>query len=202
VLFQFIGRVPHWELQRLLRVNAQSDGRRQFSAWRHFLVLAFAQMGFRESLLAIEACLSTSRLAYRLGFRQRVTRNTLARANEERDWRLQSAMAQKSVHLACRLYQDEPTLLDLEIRAYAVDSTLIDLSLALVPWANCADSEAAVKLHTALDLRGLLPAGACDGFIKLGCSLGSATAPTSRTTSRHPDPSIARPRRVPISPSA
>ncbi len=157
VFSQVIGRVPHWEFQRLVRVHDQSDGRRQFSAWDHFLALAFAQMTFRESLRDIEACLSTARLAYHLGFRQRVTRSTLARANEERDWRLHSALAHKLMHRARLLYQDEPTVLDLEMPVYAVDSTLIDLSLALCPWANWTGCDAAVKLHTALDLRGPLP---------------------------------------------
>ncbi len=101
---------------------------------------------------------STSQLAYYLGFRQRVTRSTLARAREWRDWRLQSALAQKLMHRARLQYQDEPIVLDLEMPVYAVDSTLIDLSLALCPWANWTGSDAAVELHTALDLRGPLPA--------------------------------------------
>ena len=51
-------------------------------------------MTFRESLRDIEACLSTQpALAYQLGFRARVTRSTLARANEERDWCLFAALA-------------------------------------------------------------------------------------------------------------
>ncbi len=158
VFSQVLARVPHWEFQRLAKDHDQSDGRRQFSAWDHFLALAFAQMTFRESLRDIEACLSTPRLAYHLGFRQRVTRSTLARANEERDWRLHSALAHKLMHRARLLYQDEPAVLDLEMPVYAVDSTLIDLSLALCPWANWTGSDAAVKLHTALDLRGPLPA--------------------------------------------
>jgi hypothetical protein len=157
VFAQVMARVPHWEFQRLARVHDQSDGRRQFSAWDHFLALAFAQMTFRESLRDIEACLSTARLAYHLWFRRRVTRSTLARANEERDWRLHSALAHKLMHRARLLYQDEPSVLDLEMPVYAVDSTLIDLSLALCPWANWTGSDAAVKLHTALDLRGPLP---------------------------------------------
>ena len=158
VFSQVLGRVRHWEFQRLAQIHDRSDGRRQFSAWDHFLALAFAQMTFRESLRDIEACLSTGGLAYHLGFRQRVTRSTLARANDERDWRLPAALAHKLMHRARRLYQDEPNVLDLEMPVYAVDSTLIDLSLALCPWANWNGSDAAVKLHAALDLRGPLPA--------------------------------------------
>ena len=156
---QVMASIPHWEFQRLARAHDQADGRRHFSSWDHFLALAFAQMTFRESLRDIEACLSTqSGLAYHLGFRARVTRATLARANEERDWRLFAALAHKLIVRARSLYQDEPGVLDLDAPIYAVDSTLIELSLSLCPWANWTGHDAAVKLHLALDLRGPLPA--------------------------------------------
>ncbi len=159
VFAQVIERVPHWEFQRLARTHDSCDGRRQFSAWDHFLALAFAQMTFRESLRDIEACLSTqSSMSYHLGLRTRVTRSTLARANEQRNWALFAALAHKLIERARRLYRDEPNAVDLDAPVYAVDSTLIDLSVALCPWANWTGTDAAVKLHTALDLRGPLPA--------------------------------------------
>ena len=116
-------------------------------------------MTFRESLRDIEACLGSQKnLRYQLGFRARVTRSTLARANEERSWTLFAALAHKLIERARSLYVDEPHTLDLPMPVYAVDSTLIDLSLALCPWANWTGTTAAVKLHVALDLRGPLPA--------------------------------------------
>src|SRR5665213_252873 len=155
---QVTARVPHWEFRRLARAHDQADGRRQFSSWDHFLALAFAQMTFRESLRDIEACLGTQGLAYHLGFRTRVTRSSFARANEERDWRLFAALAHKLISRARILYRDEPSVLDLDAPIYAVDSTLIELSLSLCPWANWTGRDAALKLHVALDLRGPLPA--------------------------------------------
>src|SRR5882757_4527495 len=115
VFSQVLSRVPHWEFRRLAKAYDPGDGRRQFSAWDHFLALAFAQMTFRESLRDIEACLTTPHVAHHLGFRHRVTRATLARANEQRDWRLFSALARKLIARARQLYQDEPNGLDLEI---------------------------------------------------------------------------------------
>jgi len=159
VFAQVLERVPHWEFQRLARAHASCDGRRQFSAWDHFLALAFAQMTFRESLRDIEACLGAQPgMSYHLGFRARVTRSTLARANEQRPWALFGALAHKLIERARRLYRDEPNALDLDAPVYAVDATLIDLSLALCPWANWTGTDAAVKLHASLDLRGPLPA--------------------------------------------
>lgn len=158
IFAQVVARVPHWEFQRLARAHDPADGRRRFSAWDHFLALAFAQMTIRESLRDIEACLSTGRLSYHLGFHHHVKRGTLARANEERDWRLFAALAHKLMDRARRLYGDEPSVLELDVPVYAVDSTLIDLSLALCLGANWTGNNAAVKLHLALDLRGPLPA--------------------------------------------
>ena len=87
-----------------------------------------------------------------------MTRSTLAYANEHRDWRLFAELARHLMRRACALYQDEPGVLDLAVRVYALDSSVIDLSLALCPWANWTGTDAAVKLHTLLDLRGPLPA--------------------------------------------
>lgn len=158
VFSQVLAHVPHWEFQRLAKAYDRGDGRRQFSSWDHFLALAFAQMTFRESLRDIEACLATPHLAHHLGFRHRVTRATLARANEQRDWRLFSALADKLIARARPLYQDEANGLALELPVYALDSTLIELSVALCPWARWSRQGAGVKLHTALELRGPLPA--------------------------------------------
>lgn len=160
VFSQVMARLPHWEFQRLHTAHSTTPIRRgALSPWDHFLALAFAQMTFRESLRDIEACLEAQTgLAYHMGFRARITRSTLARANEERDWRPLAALAQKLMPRVRALYRDEPNVIELEAPIYAVDSTLIDLSLALCPWANWTGSDAAVKLHAALDLRGPLPA--------------------------------------------
>lgn len=159
VFSQVLERIPHWEFRRLASAHDRADGRRQFSSWDHFIALAFAQMTFRESLRDIEACLGIQpNLAYHLGLRARVTRSTLARANEERDWHLFAALAHKLIDRARRLYRDEPGAIDVDAPVYAVDSSLIELSLALCPWANWTGQDAAVKLHVSLDLRGPLPA--------------------------------------------
>ena len=138
----------------MVRVHDQSDGRRQFSAWDHFLALAFAQTTFRGILRDIEGFLSAALLAYHLGFLQRVTRSTLAQANEERDGTLDSTLAHKLMHRAHVLQQYEPTVLDFEMPVYAVGSTPINLSLALCLWANWTGCDLVVRLYTALYSRG------------------------------------------------
>lgn len=158
VFSQVMACVPHWEFQRVTAAHDDAIRVRQFSAWEHFLAMCFAQVTFRESLRDIEACLdSQPTLRYHLGFRSRVTRSTLARANEHRPWPLFSAIAQKLIARARDAYRDEPNVLDLQAPVYALDSTFVDLSLALCPWANWTGTDATVKLHTMLDLRGSLP---------------------------------------------
>jgi len=86
-----------------------------------------------------------------------VARSTLADANERRDWRIYADFAQVLIAEARRLYADEPLDVDLERTVYALDSSTIDLSLSLFPWASFRETKAAIKLHTLLDLRGSIP---------------------------------------------
>lgn len=159
VFAQVMACVPHWEFRRVVAEHDVTTRRRSFSAWDHFLAMSFAQLTFRESLRDIEACLEAQpQLRHHLGFRSRVTRSTLARVNEQRPWQLFAALAQKLITRARDLYHAEPNVLDLTAPVYALDSTFIELSLALCPWANWTGSDATVKLHTMLDLRATLPA--------------------------------------------
>jgi hypothetical protein len=158
VFAQVMACVPHWEFRRIAAAHDNAVRARTFSAWDHFLAMSFAQVTFRESLRDIEACLNAQpALRHQLGFRSRVTRSTLARVNEHRPWQLFAALAQKLIARARVAYLDEPNVLNLQAPVYALDSTFIDLSLALCPWANWTGSDATVKLHTMLDLRANLP---------------------------------------------
>jgi hypothetical protein len=160
VFAQIMARVPHWEFHRAYHACEVATPRADaLSPWDHFLALCFAQMTFRQSLRDIEACLRAQRgLAYHLGFRGTITRSALARANEQRDWRPWALLARKLMPKVRALYQTEPSALDLDVPVIAVDSSLIDLSLAPCPWANFTGVKAALKLHAALDLRGPVPA--------------------------------------------
>jgi len=120
--------------------------------------LAFAQLTYRESLRDIEVCLSAQAAKlYHMGIRTPVKRATLADANERRDWRIYADFAQRLIKHAHKLYATEDLGLDLANTVYALDSTTIDLCLALFPWASFRRTKAAVKLHTLLNLRGAIP---------------------------------------------
>ena len=129
-----------------------------FTCRDQYLSMAFAQLTYRESLRDIEACLrSQSSKLYHMGIRGGMSRTTLAKANEQRDWRIYADFAQSLIRIARPLYADEDLGLDLDNTIYALDSTTIDLCLSVFPWAHFRSAKAAVKLHTLLDLRGNIP---------------------------------------------
>jgi transposase len=133
-----------------------------FSCFDQYLCMAFAQITFRQSLRDIETCLRAMQpKLYHCGIRGNVSRNTLANANEHRNWRIYADFAQVLIDKARKLYANEDFGTQLKHTAYALDSTTIDLCLTLFPWARFREHKAAVKVHTLMDLRGSIPSFIC-----------------------------------------
>ena len=131
---------------------------KSFTCLDHYLCMAFAQLTYRESLRDIEVCLRAQQnKLYHMGIRSRVSRSTLADANESRDWRIYADFTQSLIAIARRLYVNNNFGVELDHTVYALDSSTIDLCLSVFPWANFRRSKGAVKLHTLLDLRGNIP---------------------------------------------
>jgi hypothetical protein len=158
VFAQLMDLLPLHVFHRCVQRYEGNRNVKSFSCLDQFLVMAFAQLTFRESLRDIEACLGAvpSKL-YHMGIRSQVSRSTLADANEARDWRIFADFAQALIGVARRLYRNEDFGLQLNETVYALDATTIDLCLALFPWAKFRQYKGAVKLHTLLDLRGNIP---------------------------------------------
>ena len=159
VFAQLIEHLPHKEFHKCVARYRGNRYAKNFSCWDQYLAMAFAQLTYRESLRDIETCLGAvgSKL-YHMGFRSRVARSTLADANESRDWRIYADFAQTLIAMARPLYARDAMGVELDESLYALDSTTIDLCLALFPWARFRRRKAAVKVHTLLDLRGNIPA--------------------------------------------
>ena len=149
----------HWQtLKRLVERYGAESRVRHFGCRQQLICMVFAQLTWREGLRDIEACLNASPEAlYHLGFMEPIARSTLADANEGRDWRMWQDLAKGLITKARTLYAGEDLGLDLENTVYALDSTTIDLSLTLFPWADFRKTKAGVKMHTQLDLRGPIP---------------------------------------------
>jgi len=158
IFAQLMDFLPLYEFRRCVERYHGNYKVKSFSCWDQFLCMAFAQLSYRESLRDIEACLrSAQRKVYHMGLRGKVSRNTLAHANEVRDWRIYADFAQILITRARRLYANDPFGVELDQAVYALDSTTIDLCLSLFPWAKFRKHKGAVKLHTLLDLHGSIP---------------------------------------------
>ena len=158
VFAQLMDLVSRYEFNLCVQRYSASLTPKSFSYWDQFLALAFAQVTFRESLRDIEVCLSAlGTQTYHMGFRSRVTRSTLAYANNTRDWRIWADLAQVLINRARKLYAGDDLEFQFDNAAYAVDSSTITLCLTLFPWAAYSSKNRAIKLHTQLDLRGKIP---------------------------------------------
>ena len=158
VFAQLMDFLPLHTFRRCVARYPSSHPTKTFSHLDQFLCMGFAQLTFRESLRDVEVCLrAQGTKLYHLGIRGRVARSNLAYANENRDWRIYRDFANALITEARRLYADDAFGVDLDNTVYALDTTTIDLSLKVFPWAHFRTSKAAVKMHTQIDLRGNIP---------------------------------------------
>jgi hypothetical protein len=129
------------------------------TCWKQFLCMAFGQLTHRESLSDTALCLSLHKdKLYHLGIGRAFDKSTIARANENRSWRIFQDFALKLIEKARVLCEDD-NLLDLKLKGsiYALDATVIDLCLNVFWWAKFRSTKAALKLHTILDLKTAIP---------------------------------------------
>ena len=158
IFSQLMSFFPRHEFNRCVHRYQGEYRIRNFSCFDQFLCMAFAQLTYRESLRDIETCLRAMQpKLYHAGIRGKVSRSTLADANEKRDWRIYADFAHVLIGMARELYADEDFGLQITQAAYALDSTTIDLCLSLFPWASFRQQKGAIKLHTEMDLRGSIP---------------------------------------------
>jgi len=159
VFAQLMSMIPEYEFDKCVDRYNGNHRVRQFTCRDHFYVMSFAQLTQRDSLRDIENCLkAVSGKLYHCGIKHAVPRNTLAKANELRDWRIYADFARVLIDIARPMYQrDNNFRLDIENLVYAFDSSTISLCLKLCPWATFRENKGGVKMHTLLDLRCNLP---------------------------------------------
>ena len=94
-----------YEFQKCVTRYRGDYQQKTFSCWDQCLAMAFAELTYRDSLRDIEACLRSmqGKLCH-MGFRGKVSRSTLADANESRDWRIYADFAQVLIGMARPLY--------------------------------------------------------------------------------------------------
>lgn len=158
VLSQVIDLVHRQTLERIVKRFEPATPVRHFGFRQQFICMVFAQLTWRDGLRDIATCLNSKpSTLHHLGFTGPVAKSTLADANESRDWRIWEDLAKHLMRKARPLYAGEDLGLDLENTIYALDSTTIDLTLTLFPWADFRQTKAGIKMHTQIDLRGPIP---------------------------------------------
>lgn len=158
IFAQVIDFLPKRQFRRCVMRYQGNHRVRSFKCFDQFLCMAFAQLTYRDSLRDIECCLRAMKdKLYHMGIRGKISRSTLADANEKRDWRIYRDFAQILIRHARKLYAGENFGVQLGETVYALDATIIDLCLSVFPWAKFRKYKGAVKLHTLLDLRGSIP---------------------------------------------
>ena len=158
VFSQALDFLAHKSFRRCVQRYGGNYRIRSFTCYEQFLCMAFAQLTYRDSLRDTVLCLrALQKKLHHVGIQSKVSRSTLADANENRDWRIYGDFAQILIGQARKLYVDEDFGLELDETVYALDSSTIDLCRSLFPWARFRSTKSGVKLHTLLDLRGNIP---------------------------------------------
>ena len=159
VLTEIMSYLPRHSFRKCVNKYQGNYKVHSFSCWEQFLVMAFAQLTYRESLRDIETCLrAMQNKLHHIGIQSNISRSTLADANEKRDYRIYADFALILINEAKELYKDEKLFGELNATIYALDSTTIDLCLSLFPWAKFRSTKSAIKIHTLLNLQNNIPA--------------------------------------------
>ena len=156
VLSQILKLIPRHQFDTLAQEHHCGRSLRKASRWSQFVSMCLGQLSGRQSLRDIEANMKAqSSKLYHLGA-DIVPRTTLARINEKQPYALYEALFYKLLQ-RCQNRQGKHKF-RFKNKLYSIDSTLIDLSLKVFPWADFNCKKAALKLHVGLDHDGYLPA--------------------------------------------
>lgn len=159
VFSQVVEFLSHNDFNRCIK---QFDGNykvKHFTCWHQLLCMMFGQLSNRESLSDLMICLQSQKQKfYHLGFGQGSSKANLAKANENRDYRIYESFAAILIQQARTLcLTDSDFELKIDSPVYALDTTVIDLCLNVFWWAKFRKNKAAVKMHTLFDIKTNIP---------------------------------------------
>lgn len=159
VFSQIMSLISHKQFQTLVNRHNGEYKVKDFTCWKQFLCMAFGQLTHRESLSDTMLCLkANSGKLYHLGMGVMVAKSTLAKANENRSYRIYEDLAMLLIKEAKQLYVGDSDLeVPLSDNVFAIDATTIDLCLSAFHWATFRSTKGGIKLHTQLDLKTAIP---------------------------------------------
>ena len=156
VFAQLVEFLDNFKFRRIVAKYASDMYVKLFSCWNQLLVMMFGQLSSRESLRdLIVAMEAHSRKLYHLGMGRSVTRSNLAKANENRDYRIFEEFAYHMIDQARRRRKFD--IFRLGGTVYAFDSTTIDLCLSVFWWAKFRRAKGGIKMHTLYDVEAQIP---------------------------------------------
>lgn len=157
VFAQFLNLLPRYEFQRIVNKYNGNYRTRHFKCWDQLACMMFAQIRQENSLRDIDISLNAhANKLYHIGIHQ-CPKSTLADANNNRDYRIYEEFAKSMMKRARKEYQNTDLAIDVDNAVYALDASVVDLTLSLYPWAKFRKAKGAIKLHTMIDLRGNIP---------------------------------------------
>lgn len=158
VFAQFLNLLPRYEFQRIVNKYKGDYRTKRFKCWNQMACIIFAHIRQENSLRDIDIALNAhANKLYHIGIKQ-CPKSTLADANEDRDYRIYEEFAKFLMQRARRDYANTELAIDVDNAVYALDASIIDLTLSLFPWAKFRKTKGAIKLHAMIDLRGNIPA--------------------------------------------
>lgn len=128
------------------------------NSWTQLIALLFCHLGAARSLREIVGGLAASEGKLRhLGVGRAPKRSTLAYANEHRPWQLFRALFEQLVAKCATEAKGKHRKFRFRNPLLSIDSTVIPLCIEMFDWAKYIKTKGAVKVHTVLDNRTLLP---------------------------------------------
>ena len=157
VFAQLISFLNEDKFRRIVNKYQGNRYIKHFSCWNQLLSLMFGQLSNRESLRDLIVALDAHHSkCYHLGMGRNVSRTSLARANQDRDYHI---FEEYAYYLVNEARQKRVTdIFKLGGNVYAFDSTTIDLCLSVFWWAKFRKKKGGIKVHTLYDVETQIPA--------------------------------------------
>jgi len=159
VFSQLTDFLPSRMFDRCIKHYGGNRWVKHFTCWNQLMCMMFGQLSGRESLRDLLVSISAHKPKfYHLGFGKNVSRSNLAKANEQRNYRIYEELAQALIIEARRCcLQDPDFVVETKGSVYAFDSTVIDLCIGVFWWAKFRTTKAGIKMHTLYDVRTSIP---------------------------------------------
>jgi len=156
IFSQLLQLFPRVEFQHLVIITKAERYAKGFTCWGQFVAMLFCQLGRAHSLREISGGLrSCEGKLKHLGITA-PSHSSLAYANQHRPWELYQQVFLQLFE-RCRVQVVGKRRFRFKNKLISMDSSTIDLCLAIFDWAKFRRTKGAVKLHLLLDHDGYLP---------------------------------------------